>query len=157
MSMFRSAAAGFAATAPMTLAMEALRATFPHEQHRRMPPREIVDRTVDKSGLGAEVDRGDRQLLTTAAHFAFGTFAGALYGSLIDSPKSTPLKGMAYGLAVWALAYGVGLPSLGLHRAAADDTEDRNAVLVLSHVVWGAILGKLSRTSGVFRVRAYQN
>jgi uncharacterized membrane protein YagU involved in acid resistance len=144
MGIFRGAAAGFAATVPMTLTMEALRATLPREQMRRMPPREIVDRTVDKAGVGMDVDRTERIALTTVAHFAFGTVAGAVYGAVLERGRSTALTGIVYGLAVWALAYGVGLPSLGLHPAAADDTEDRNAVLVVSHVVWGATLGKLS-------------
>ena len=144
MSILRGAAAGFAATFPMTLTMEALRAVLPREQHRRMPPREIVDRTVDKAGVGTKVDRSDRIGITTIAHFAFGTLAGAVYGAMVSRRNSTALNGIAYGLAVWALAYGVGLPSLGLHSAAADDTEDRNAVLVASHAVWGATLGKLA-------------
>jgi uncharacterized membrane protein YagU involved in acid resistance len=109
-----------------------------------MPPREIVDRSVDKAGAGAALDRGDRVVMTTIAHFAFGTFAGAVYGAMVDRRASTAFKGIGYGLAVWALAYGVGLPSLGLHPAAADDTEDRNAVLIASHAVWGATLGKLA-------------
>ena len=143
MGILRGAAAGFAATVPMTLTMEALRAALPREQTRRMPPREIVDRTVDKAGVGMEVDRSDRIALTTVAHFAFGALAGAVYGAVVERRKSTALTGVTYGLAVWALAYGVVLPSLGLHTAAADDTNDRNAVLVASHVVWGATLGKL--------------
>ncbi len=56
------------------------------------------------------------------------------------------MSGIAYGLAVWAVAYGVVLPSLGLHRAATDDTKDRNEVLIASHVVWGAVLGKLAQS-----------
>lgn len=145
MSFLRGAAAGFAATVPMTAAMEGLRAALPREQFRRMPPREIIDRTVAKTGEGARVDEGDRILLTTAAHLAFGTAAGALYGALVKSHRSSAAVGIAYGLAVWALAYGVGLPSLGLHPAATDDTKDRNEVLIASHVVWGATLGKLCR------------
>ena len=145
----RGAAAGFAATVPMTVAMEALRAALPAEQHRRMPPREIVDRTIDKAedatGEDANIDRGGRIALTTVAHFAFGAAAGAVYGATIGSRRASPLTGVAYGLAVWALAYGVGLPSLGLHPAATDDTKDRNEVLIASHVVWGATLGILSR------------
>ena len=143
MAILRGATAGFAATVPMTLAMEALRAALPREQMRRMPPREVVDRTVDKAGVGTKLERSDRIALTTLAHFAFGALAGAVYGAVFERRKST-LTGIAYGLAVWALAYGVGLPSLGVHPAASDDTEDRNAVLVASHVVWGATLGKLS-------------
>ncbi len=144
MDILKGAAAGFAATVPMTIAMEGLRAALPREQHRRMPPREIVDRTVDKAGAAPEVDRGDRVAITTLAHLAFGTLAGAVYGAMVGSRRSSVLKGVGFGLAVWALAYGVGLPSLGLHPAAADDTNDRNAVLLASHVVWGATLGKLS-------------
>jgi hypothetical protein len=41
------------------------------------------------------------------------------------SEGSSVMAGIAYGLTVWALAYGVGLPSLGLHPAATDDTKDR--------------------------------
>ena len=143
------AAAGFAATVPMTVVMEALRAALPREQHRPMPPREIVDRTIEKSvettGQGTELDRGDRAALTTLAHLAFGTGAGAVYGAAVGTRRSSVLAGIAYGLGVWAVAYGVGLPSLGLHPAAADDTKDRNEVLIASHIAWGAVLGLLVR------------
>ena len=144
------AAAGFVATVPMTVVMEALRAALPAEQHRRMPPREIVDRTIDKAientGEGAELDRRDRAALTTLAHLAFGAAAGAVYGATVNSRRSSVLTGVMYGLGVWAVAYGVGLPSLGLHPAAAHDTRDRNEVLVASHVMWGAVLGKLTQS-----------
>ena len=146
--MLRGAAAGFAATVPMTLVMEAMRAALPAEQHRRMPPREIVDRGIEKAedtvGTSANLDRSDRAALTTVAHLAFGTAAGALYGAVGPRRRSV-LAGIAYGLGVWAAAYGVGLPSLGLHPAAQDDTKDRNEVLIASHVVWGAAVGMLSR------------
>ena len=141
MSMVRGAAGGFAATVPMTIVMEGLRAVLPREQFRRMPPREIVDRTVAKTGEGEHVDERDRIAIATAAHLAFGTAAGALYGAVAGSHRSSALAGMAYGLAVWAVAYGVGLPSLGLHPAATSDTKDRNEVLIASHLVWGAVLG----------------
>lgn len=150
MSLIRGAAAGLAATVPMTVAMEGLRAVLPAEQHRRMPPREIVDRTIDKTvektGEGLDLDRDDRIVLTTLAHFAFGAAAGAVYGAITGSRRSSVLKGIAYGLGVWAVAYGVGLPSLGLHPAAARDTTNRNEVLIASHLVWGAFLGKLTQS-----------
>jgi putative membrane protein len=133
----------------MTIVMEALRTALPAEQHRRMPPREVVDRTIEKTiettGEGAGLDGDDRTALTTLAHLAFGTAAGAVYGAAVGSRRSSVLTGIAYGVGLWAVAYGVGLPSLGLHPAAADDTKDRNEVLIASHVVWGAVLGLLSR------------
>lgn len=145
MSMLRGAAAGLVATVPMTVAMEALRACLPREQVRRMPPREVVDRTVEKTGEADELDEQTRTAITTVAHFGFGAAAGALYGALAGKRRSTATAGIIYGLSVWALAYGVGLPSLGLHPAAADDTSERNEVLIASHVVWGAALGQLTR------------
>ena len=143
MNLIRGAAAGFAATLPMTIVMEAMRTALPREQFRRMPPREVVDRTVEKTGEGEHVDAGERTGITTAAHFAFGAAAGALYGALVGPRRSSPLTGIGYGLAVWAAAYGVGLPSLGLHPAATRDTRERNELLIASHIVWGAALGAL--------------
>jgi uncharacterized membrane protein YagU involved in acid resistance len=133
----------------MTVVMEALRTVLPAEQHRRMPPREIVDRTIEKTiettGEGAELDRGDRVAMTAVAHLAFGAVAGAVYSAAVGQRRSSLLVGMAYGLGVWAAAYGVGLPSLGLHPAATDDTKARNEVLIASHLVWGAALAVMSR------------
>ena len=146
MKMLRGAAAGFAATVPMTIVMEGLRAALPAEQHRRIPPREVVDRAIDNAakttGLGADLDRSDRVAITAIVHFAFGAAAGAVYAAL-KPRRSSVLGGIGYGLAVWAFAYGVGLPALRLHPAAARDTTDRNEVLIASHVVWGAVLGAL--------------
>jgi uncharacterized membrane protein YagU involved in acid resistance len=153
MDILRGAAAGFAATVPMTIVMESLRAALPAEQQRRMPPREIVDRTIEKTaeatGNGAQIDRSDRIVLTALAHFAFGTAAGAVYGAAFGSRRASVGSGLAYGLAVWAAAYGVGLPSLGLHPAATQDTDDRNEVLIASHAVWGAVLGMFVRSRSV--------
>ena len=152
MGILRGAAAGFAATVPMTLTMEGLRAALPREQFRRMPPREVVDSAVEQTGVDHEVDRDGRILLTTLAHFAFGAAAGAVYGGISKSRRkrmdgyTAAMSGIAYGLGVWAVAYGVVLPSLGLHRAATDDTKDRNEVLIASHAVWGAVLGKLAQS-----------
>lgn len=149
MGALRGAAAGLAATVPMTIVMEGLRAALPREQSRRMPPREVVDRTVQQAGKTHRVDRDERILITTLAHLAFGAAAGALYGRFLGSRRNHPsgveatFAGIAYGLAVWALAYGVVLPSLGLHTAAASDTKDRNGVLIASHAAWGVTLGRL--------------
>ena len=147
MNMFRGAAAGLAATVPMTVVMEALRTALPAEHQRRMPPREVVDRAIDNAaettGEGADLDRCDRAAITAIAHLGFGAAAGAVYGAIVGSQRSSVLRGIAYGVGIWAVAYGVGLPSLRLHPAATHDTKDRNEVLVTSHVVWGAVLGAL--------------
>jgi putative membrane protein len=84
--------------------------------------------------------------MTTAAHFAFGAAAGALYGALVASRRSSATLGMIYGMTVWGLAYGVVLPYFGLHPAASHDTGERNQVLIASHLVWGLSLGKMLET-----------
>ena len=119
-----------------------------------MPPREIVDHAVEKTGEGEHVDEEDRTVITAAAHLAFGAAAGALYGGVFGSRRASVMTGMGYGLLVWAAAYGVGMPSLGLHPAATDDTTDRNEVLIGSHLVWGAVLGALCADSNGGRDKA---
>ena len=58
---------------------------------------------------------------------------------------SQTLGSLGLGSGLWA--YGVGLPSLRLHPAAARDTTDRSEVLIVSHVIWGADLATLSGKS----------
>lgn len=146
--MIGGAAAGFAATVPMTAVMEALRAALPAEQHRQIPPREVVDHAIDvaaeTTGHTADLDPADRTAITAIVHLGIGAAAGAVYAAIIGPRRSSALSGIAYGMAVWALAYGVGLPSLRLHPAATRDTKDRNELLIASHIVWGAVLGKLT-------------
>src|SRR5687768_3284768 len=99
MNMLRGATAGFAATVPMTVVMEALRAALPAEQHRRMPPREVVDRAIDnaadRTGQDANLDRSDRLTITTIVHLGFGAAAGAVYGAAVGSRRSSILTGIA--------------------------------------------------------------
>jgi putative membrane protein len=146
MNALRGAAAGFAATVPMTIVMEGLRTLLPAEQVRPSPPREIVDRAAEtvEEHVAIELAEVERTLVATLAHFAFGAVAGALYGTVAGSRRASVWTGIAYGVGVWAVAYGVGLPSLGLHPAATNDGRDRNEVLFASHVVWGATLGALT-------------
>ena len=83
--------------------MEGLRAALPREQFRRMPPREIVDSTVEQAGVVHDMDKYDRILLTTLAHFAFGAAAGAVYGAINGSRRkrwdgySAAMSGIAAG------------------------------------------------------------
>jgi uncharacterized membrane protein YagU involved in acid resistance len=147
MRLINGALAGFVATIPMTVVMEALRYALPREQARPAPPREVVDRTLDAVSGPDAADDDTRKKLTFVGHFAFGAAAGAVFASAVEPRNASIWKGIAYGVAVWAAAYGFGLPSAGLHRDPARDTPDRNAVLIASHIVWGAALGAGVRQS----------
>ena len=52
----------------MTIAMEGLCAAPPRKQLNRMPPREIVDSTIEQAGVDHEVDRSERPYLAHDAH-----------------------------------------------------------------------------------------
>ena len=133
--------AGFAATGPMTLLMEALHVGLPREERDPQPPRQIVDRAAHAAGAD-DLSEGERQGLALVSHFGYGASAGALYGALAPSLPLPPVAGgVAYGLAVWAAGYLGWLPAAGLYRSALREPARRNALLIAAHVLWGASLG----------------
>src|SRR5436190_17398815 len=107
--------AGCLATAPMTMAMEIMYRRMPWRERYPLPPRQITMKAASRAGLAKHLDEDERTSATLAAHFGFGTAAGATYGAvrpLIPLPR--PFSGVAYGLGVWAGAYLGMLPAVGL-------------------------------------------
>jgi uncharacterized membrane protein YagU involved in acid resistance len=138
------AAAGLVATAPMTGAMKLAQAMLPAREQHPLPPRRITLRALRKTGLRphAHLDERGRRGLTLAAHYGYGTGAGALFG--VIAPRNTRdavAAGVGYGLLVWAASYLGLMPALGLHPPANRETPGRNAMMIAAHVVWGAALG----------------
>jgi uncharacterized membrane protein YagU involved in acid resistance len=162
--------AGFAATAPMTAAMHLMHRALPEEERYPLPPRQIVDNAVVKSGVEAEapgrshhpaerrtgledIARDDRAGLALASHFAFGAMAGSGYGPVARArPASPALAGAAYGVMVWVTQYLGVLPAVGVLSNATIHPSRRNALMIAAHVVWGVSLGvmadRLVRASG---------
>ena len=138
------AAAGLAATVPMTAVMKLAQAMLPADERYPLPPRRVTMRALRKVGVRPHVhlDETGRRGLTLAAHYGYGTAAGAVFGFL--APRNVPdavAAGVGYGLLVWAGSYLGLLPALGLHPPATRDTPRRNAMMITAHVVWGATLG----------------
>jgi putative membrane protein len=140
------AVAGFTATIPMTVVMLTLhRRGLPERQRYSLPPRRITMRAAGKARVRHWMDESDRTAATYAAHFGYGTATGAVYGALAPAvPGNALVKGTSYGLIVWALSYLGLLPLLDLHRPATREPAERNALMILAHVVWGAALGALT-------------
>jgi len=142
------AAAGCVATVPMTWTMDALHRQLPAQEQYPLPPRQITMRVASKAGVEEHLDEDERRGLTLAAHHGYGAAVGALYPALAGwLPLSAPLKGMAYGLAVWAGSYLGALPALGLLSSATRHPPRRTGLMIAAHLVWGAVLGVLAAPS----------
>ena len=138
------ALAGFAATVPMTLAMELMHEQLPAHEQYPLPPRQITMEAAEGAGVKHELDEEERTGLTLAAHFAFGTACGAVYAPIaraVDLPA--PLTGAAFGLAVWAGSYLGWLPAAGVLRPATEHPPRRTALMIAAHLVWGLAAGAI--------------
>ena len=138
------AAAGLAATVPMTLAMRAGQRSLSLHQRHPLPPRRVTLRALRKVGVRPHfhLNETQRHGLTMLAHYNYGTATGALFGLI--APRNLPdavSGGIGYGLLVWAASYLGLLPALGLHPPATRESPRRNMMMIAAHVVWGAALG----------------
>jgi uncharacterized membrane protein YagU involved in acid resistance len=134
--------AGFVATAPMTVAMNAMYAELPPENKDPLPPRQITENVAESAGVDLGPQEETHQAATLAAHFGYGATVGAMYGPLAGVtglPKVA--EGMLYGTAVWAGSYLGVLPGAGLYRSAKDEAPSRNGLMLAAHLIWGASLG----------------
>jgi uncharacterized membrane protein YagU involved in acid resistance len=138
------AAAGAAATVPMTIVMETLHEQLPGEPARPLPPREITEGMAVKSGVRRELDEREMQQLTLIGHFGYGAVCGAAFGMI--APRSMPAAiagGMAFGFGVWTGSYLGWLPAIGVRQSALEDPMARSGLMIAAHVVWGAAAGAM--------------
>lgn len=143
------ALAGAFATLFHTAAMLAARACLPRARRRPVPPSQITWQIAGRSGV-VRTD-GGLTVATAVAHFGYGTLAGAAYTLLPHQPRGPALaRGIAYGIGVWAVSYQGWLPALGILPPASRLPAQRNAMMLLAHVAWGAAFGaafeRLGRT-----------
>jgi uncharacterized membrane protein YagU involved in acid resistance len=138
------AVAGFVATAPMTIVMQALHEQLPQRERYPLPPSEIVNHLADEAGVGEQIDQPEHVALTLLAHFGYGAATGAVYAPLARELRPPALLGgVGFGLAVWGVSYLGLLPALGILRPATEHPARRNGLMIGAHIVWGAALGLL--------------
>lgn len=134
--MAAGAAAGFAACGPMTVFLAALRGSAPP------PPRVITARSAEAVGVLDEMGPGELDAATMAGHFGYGTTCGTIYGLLAPHLPGPPaVRGVGFGLALWAASYAGWLPAAGLYPPPHRQPRGRNPLMIAAHVVWGAVLG----------------
>jgi hypothetical protein len=128
----------------MTAVMELLHGLLPEREQHPLPPRHVTERALEAVDLHDDLTEDEKQRVTLANHFAYGTGAGGVYGLLAPHLSFGPAaNGVAYGLGVWAGSYLGLLPAAGLYPSATREHPGRNALMIAAHVVWGATLGLL--------------
>lgn len=135
--------AGLAATAPMTVTMKALRQALPHQEQYALPPKQITRRMA---GEQPSAPGGDQWgAATYLAHFGFGAAAGVAYAATARwLPVHPVVKGVGFGVFVWASSYLGWLPALRVLPPASQEPPGRNGVMIVSHLVWGAATGLIT-------------
>jgi uncharacterized membrane protein YagU involved in acid resistance len=115
---------------------------LPWQQQHALPPRKITMRVMHKMGVGVPADESSRLAATLASHFGYGAGMGALYGLAEPEIAAPPAaKGIGFGLLVWTGSYLGLLPAAGLMSPATRHPTERNLLMIVAHVVWGAALG----------------
>lgn len=138
----QAAIAGTVATIFHTAVMLALHPRLPRARRRPLPPVEITATLADRAGAENVRDGTGRRAATAIAHFGFGAAAGALYAPIgARAPSRPALSGIAFGVGVWAASYLGWIPAARLLSPATRQPTDRNAMMILAHIAWGAGLG----------------
>jgi hypothetical protein len=134
--------AGGAATGTMSLAMWAASKSG---LMYRPPPKEITARAARHAGAEPRTAGHEQfQFSWMAAHLAYGAGCGTVYAflrSLVPGPPA--VRGVLYGLLIYAIGYLGYLPALGLYPPPDEDSPSRTAVMIGAHVVYGATLGEV--------------
>ena len=133
--------AGLSATVPMSAAMGILQAIAPPSERYPPYPYLITARVAEKLGLARHMSRECIASVALVAHFGYGASAALPYAFLAPKlPMPGMLRGMLYGLTVWALGYQGWLPALGITPPATRMPPRHRNNLIVAHLVWGAAL-----------------
>lgn len=147
-----SALAGMIAAIPMALVMNGLNRLLPARKTSLLtrwlplPPKQITNRLSRRAGLPWITWQGRKWDLTTwLGHLGYGAAAASLYPA-ITKPLPIPniMRGMLFALGVWAASYMGWLPALNIMESATQQTARRNTIMIVSHLVWGSIIGLLA-------------
>jgi putative membrane protein len=112
----------------------------------RQPPEEITQNVGSAARL--RLTGTLLRVATMLAHLAFGAVAGACFALVLRwlSPHVRATRvGVLYGGLIWALTYRTTLPALRLVRPADAAGQRRDGLMLIAHLVFGAVLGRLLR------------
>jgi uncharacterized membrane protein YagU involved in acid resistance len=138
------AISGIVATGPMTVAMILLHRRLPMRERYPLPPREITMKLARGAGVADSMDSESRSALTLISHFGYGAAGGVLFAGTTDPERAPVLKGLLFGMLVWAASYLGWLPATGVLTPATEHPERRNWLMIAAHLIWGASLSRMA-------------
>ena len=138
----QGALAGLIATVPMTLFMFAVHRLLPGWQKYALPPERVTNEIAERTEVAEDMNKPESLGASLLAHFGFGSTMGALYAPISKRVPLPPvIKGIAFGLLVWAANYLGVLSAMKMPESAFNEPGRRNIMMIASHVVWGGTLG----------------
>jgi hypothetical protein len=110
---------------------------------REQPPVTITRSAFREAGV--ERPSALAAAIAPASHLAFGAAGGVTYGLMRPlAPRiSGRLLGIAFGLTVWVVSYKGWIPAFRILPSPEADRPGRPSVMVVAHLVYGAVLGWL--------------
>lgn len=142
MSIVTGALSGAVATGPMTGIMLGAHRLLPIWHKGPVPPKKLAMAVASRIGLKQHLSKQEKETASWISHFGYGAVMGGLYGPVSRQIPAPPLvKGIVFGLLVWAGSYLGFIPLADLPDAATDQPWERNAMMIAAHIVWGAVLG----------------
>jgi uncharacterized membrane protein YagU involved in acid resistance len=144
-TLLQGSLAGFIATAPMTLFMLATQRFLPKRQRYALPPEIITEDLARRTHVRWHMNKTQVLVATLISHFSYGAAIGALYGLLEKKvPLPALVKGIIFGLVVWAASYLALLPLLGMSESGQREPGRRNLMMIAAHIVWGSTMAVLA-------------
>jgi uncharacterized membrane protein YagU involved in acid resistance len=135
------ALAGLTATVPMTAVIGAGRAAG---LMGTPPPIEITENVAEQAGEDPDRQSPEFQAAWITAHAAYGAACGVVFSAMRPVlPRSDLAAGLLFGAAVWGVSYIGLMPSLDLYPSADEDSNQRQAVMIAAHAVFGTALASL--------------
>jgi uncharacterized membrane protein YagU involved in acid resistance len=142
LSWLQGAIAGFIGTVPMTIFMLTTQRFLPHGQRYALPPEIITKELAHRVHVRHHMNKQAVLAATLVSHLGYGATMGLLYTPVARKlPLPVALKGILFGLVVWAGSYLGLLPLLGMWESAYVEPSRRNLMMIAAHVVWGASTG----------------
>lgn len=107
-------------------------------------PKQSVGRLLQAAHAEQKVSDSGETMLGMGAHLGYSVSSAMLYGQLRERLSLPgPLAGALFGLLMWGVNLGGIAPLLGIRQAPWEQEEARALTTLLSHLLFGLVLGVL--------------